>query len=137
MGSSKVLFFFLFTLAAVVSADQENEEDPGLLVDFYKNTCPQAEEVIRDEVRLLYKRHKNTAFSWLRNIFHDCAVQVMTAHRLLKFRKTPDSLTDVRCCCLMYVSTVMRRVPAAGLNKEGAVRERDRSKLRHEKLQVG
>jgi peroxidase len=84
MGSSKALFFvFLALVSVLVSADQQNEEDPGLLVDFYKNTCPQAEEVIRDEVRLLYKRHKNTAFSWLRNIFHDCAVQSCDASLLL------------------------------------------------------
>jgi peroxidase len=52
------------------------EEDNGLLMNYYKESCPQAEEIIKEQVKLLYKRHKNTAFSWLRNIFHDCAVQV-------------------------------------------------------------
>lgn len=46
------------------------------MMNFYKDTCPQAEDIIREQVKLLYKRHKNTAFSWLRNIFHDCAVEV-------------------------------------------------------------
>ena len=54
------------------------EEEPGLMMNFYKDTCPQAEDIIREQVKLLYKRHKNTAFSWLRNIFHDCAVEVRT-----------------------------------------------------------
>ena len=80
--SSRAVVFFFFALLSFsgiclrsASADNE-EEDPGLVMNFYKDTCPQAEDVIREQVRLLYKRHKNTAFSWLRNIFHDCAVQV-------------------------------------------------------------
>ncbi|KAM1760911.1 hypothetical protein ACFX12_003741 [Malus domestica] len=52
-------------------------------MDFYRDTCPQAEEVIREQVKLLYKRHKNTAFSWLRNIFHDCAILSCDASLLL------------------------------------------------------
>lgn len=48
----------------------------GLVMNYYGDSCPQAEEIIAEQVRLLYKRHKNTAFSWLRNIFHDCAVEV-------------------------------------------------------------
>lgn len=76
MGAAKVLFFFALLCFSAVSTFAENEEDPGLVMSFYKDTCPQAEEIIREQVKLLYKRHKNTAFSWLRNIFHDCAVQV-------------------------------------------------------------
>lgn len=79
-GVALLCLVAVFSLSALrpssVSADQNDEGDPGLVVDFYKDSCPQAEEIIREQVRLLYKRHKNTAFSWLRNIFHDCAVQV-------------------------------------------------------------
>ncbi|PQQ18378.1 heme peroxidase plant/fungal/bacterial [Prunus yedoensis var. nudiflora] len=74
--SSRALFFFALLAFSAVSCFAENEEDPGLVMDFYKDSCPQAEDVIREQVKLLYKRHKNTAFSWLRNIFHDCAVQL-------------------------------------------------------------
>ncbi|PNX91201.1 peroxidase 42-like protein, partial [Trifolium pratense] len=59
------------------------EQDNGLLMNYYKESCPQAEEIIKEQVKLLYKRHKNTAFSWLRNIFHDCAVQSCDASLLL------------------------------------------------------
>ncbi|CAN1222493.1 Peroxidase 42 [Linum grandiflorum] len=58
------------------SSNEEETRTTGLVMDFYKDSCPQAEDIIREQVKLLYKRHKNTAFSWLRNIFHDCAVQL-------------------------------------------------------------
>ena len=88
MGTSKSLFFFFLvaflSLSAVTVLAENNEEatssDPGLVMNFYKDTCPQAEDIIKEQVKLLYKRHKNTAFSWLRNIFHDCAVQVHKSH---------------------------------------------------------
>jgi len=76
----------LLTLLAVLSFSAlslltpslaEEGQDNGLVMNFYKETCPQAEDIIKEQVKLLYKRHKNTAFSWLRNIFHDCAVQVI------------------------------------------------------------
>lgn len=82
MGSKAFLLVALLSLttATLLSSStasaEENEQDPGLMMNFYKDTCPQAEDIIKEQVRLLYKRHKNTAFSWLRNIFHDCAVQV-------------------------------------------------------------
>lgn len=87
MAPKHLIIFFLFALFSLSSlipafADNngesaEEQADPGLLMNFYKETCPQAEDIIREQVKLLYKRHKNTAFSWLRNIFHDCAVQVL------------------------------------------------------------
>ncbi|KAJ6935132.1 peroxidase 42 [Populus alba x Populus x berolinensis] len=83
---AKALFFFAllsFSAVSVRLAFAENEEDPGLVMNFYKDTCPQAEDIVKEQVRLLYKRHKNTAFSWLRNIFHDCAVQSCDASLLL------------------------------------------------------
>ncbi|KAG8494401.1 hypothetical protein CXB51_012081 [Gossypium anomalum] len=81
MGA-KVLFFALLSFSAV-SAFALDEEDQGLVMNFYKDSCPQAEDIIKEQVKLLYKRHKNTAFSWLRNIFHDCGVQSCDASLLL------------------------------------------------------
>ncbi|OAY25928.1 peroxidase 42 [Manihot esculenta] len=83
---TKALFFFAllsFSAVSLRTAFAEDEKDPGLVVNFYKDTCPQAEDIIREQVKLLYKRHKNTAFSWLRNIFHDCGVQSCDASLLL------------------------------------------------------
>lgn len=78
MGSKALIFLALLSFSAVSlrSVFAEDEADPGLVMNFYKDTCPQAEDIIKEQVKLLYKRHKNTAFSWLRNIFHDCAVEV-------------------------------------------------------------
>ena len=84
--ASKTLFFFALLSFSAVSlwpALADNEQDPGLVMNFYKDACPQAEDIIKEQVKLLYKRHKNTAFSWLRNIFHDCAVQVLKLLSLL------------------------------------------------------
>ncbi|GFP91986.1 peroxidase 42 [Phtheirospermum japonicum] len=86
--SSKALFFFfllltLLCLSSLLSAFPENEKQSGLAINFYKDSCPQAEDIIKEQVQLLYKRHKNTAFSWLRNIFHDCFVQSCDASLLL------------------------------------------------------
>ncbi|XP_028762974.1 peroxidase 42 [Neltuma alba] len=83
----KAIFFVLLCFSSVslspVLAETEQHDDPGLVMNFYKEACPQAEDIIREQVKLLYKRHKNTAFSWLRNIFHDCAVQSCDASLLL------------------------------------------------------
>ncbi|KAL0917422.1 hypothetical protein M5K25_012480 [Dendrobium thyrsiflorum] len=86
--SSSCLCLFLLAVF-VLSAVGNGESSSGLMMDFYKESCPQAEDIIREQVKLLYKRHKNTAFSWLRNIFHDCAVQSCDASLLLdSTRKT-------------------------------------------------
>lgn len=44
---------------------------------YYKESCPRAEEIVKDEVSKLYGKHKNTAVSWVRNLFHDCMVKVI------------------------------------------------------------
>ena len=42
------------------------EEDPGLVMNSYKDTCPQAEDVIKEQVRLLYKLHEKPSGNGLR-----------------------------------------------------------------------
>ncbi|KAK4386699.1 Peroxidase 42 [Sesamum angolense] len=79
-SNSSVLFFFLAILYFSASAENEG---PGLVMNYYRDSCPQAEDIIKEQVKLLYKRHKNTAFSWLRNIFHDCFVESCDASLLL------------------------------------------------------
>ncbi|MQL10622.1 hypothetical protein EI010_25775, partial [Escherichia coli] len=61
-----------------------------------------------------YKRHKNTAFSWLRNIFHDCAVQSCDASLLLdSTRKTLSEKETDRSFGLRnfrYIETIKEAV---------------------------
>ncbi|KVH89614.1 heme peroxidase [Cynara cardunculus var. scolymus] len=86
MASKALIFFALFSLTVVASfaeSTESSESDSGLVLNFYKDSCPQAEDIIKEQVKLLYKRHKNTAFSWLRNIFHDCGVESCDASLLL------------------------------------------------------
>ncbi|PKA63727.1 Peroxidase 42 [Apostasia shenzhenica] len=89
-ASAPSLIFFFLALSALSSICNGAEStSSGLAMNFYKESCPQAEDIIREQVKLLYKRHKNTAFSWLRNLFHDCAVQSCDASLLLdSTRKT-------------------------------------------------
>ncbi|KAK6154645.1 hypothetical protein DH2020_008893 [Rehmannia glutinosa] len=83
-SNSKPLIIFLLAIlySTVLSASTQNEK-PTLVINYYRDSCPQAEDIIKEQVKLLYKRHKNTAFSWLRNIFHDCFVESCDASLLL------------------------------------------------------
>lgn len=47
-----------------------------LLLNYYSESCPNAEDIIKQEVTDLYNKHGNTAVSWVRNLFHDCMVKV-------------------------------------------------------------
>ncbi|KAG9443432.1 hypothetical protein H6P81_014772 [Aristolochia fimbriata] len=55
-----------------------------LKLDFYSESCPRAEEIVKEEVKKLYEEHGNTAVSWVRNLFHDCMVQSCDASILLE-----------------------------------------------------
>ncbi|XP_009798594.1 peroxidase 21 [Nicotiana tabacum] len=43
-----------------------------LQLNYYSESCPRAEEIIKEQVAQLYHKHGNTAVSWIRNLFHDC-----------------------------------------------------------------
>ncbi|KAG8635206.1 hypothetical protein MANES_16G007300v8 [Manihot esculenta] len=127
---TKALFFFAllsFSAVSLRTAFAEDEKDPGLVVNFYKDTCPQAEDIIREQVKLLYKRHKNTAFSWLRNIFHDCGVQLGGPHIPLKTgrRDGRKSRAEVVEQYLPdhneSISVVLERFAAMGIDTPGVV----------------
>lgn len=47
-----------------------------LSMNYYADSCPRAEEIVKEEVEKLYHKHGNTAVSWIRNLFHDCIVKV-------------------------------------------------------------
>ncbi|KAL8524601.1 hypothetical protein ACS0TY_014271 [Phlomoides rotata] len=86
------------------------DESSGLCMKYYKDLCPQAEEIIKEQVQLLYKRHKNTAFSWLRNIFYGCFVESCDASLLLdSTRRTlseKESDRSFRMRNFRYIETI-------------------------------
>ncbi|KAF9615543.1 hypothetical protein IFM89_024391 [Coptis chinensis] len=55
----------------------------NLEYDFYRDTCPQAEQIVRSIVRYLYKKHSKIAPALLRLVFHDCFIQGCDASVLL------------------------------------------------------
>lgn len=62
--ASKALFFAVLLFSALSAvAKEKGDNNPGLIMDYYRHTCPQAEDIIKEQVKLLYKQHKNTAFS--------------------------------------------------------------------------
>ncbi|XP_015870149.3 putative Peroxidase 48 [Ziziphus jujuba] len=55
----------------------------GLVYDFYRNTCPDAERIVRSSMAQLYSQHKNVSANILRLFFHDCFIQGCDASVLL------------------------------------------------------
>ncbi|KAL6284781.1 hypothetical protein ACE6H2_015710 [Prunus campanulata] len=44
--------------------------------DFYRDTCPEAETIVRSTMAQIYSQHKNVSAQLLRLFFHDCFIQV-------------------------------------------------------------
>ncbi|KAF5726884.1 putative Peroxidase superfamily protein [Tripterygium wilfordii] len=56
--------------------ENQNEQSRGSLeYDFYRDSCPQGEKIIRDTVRQLYKTGPELAPALLRLVFHDCFIE--------------------------------------------------------------
>ncbi|GAV64485.1 peroxidase domain-containing protein [Cephalotus follicularis] len=77
--SSHALFF---------SFDQEGIQNMGkpnqsLEYNFYRNSCPQAEQIVRSVVQQLYKVRPSVAPALLRLVFHDCFIEGCDASVLL------------------------------------------------------
>ncbi|KAK9937466.1 hypothetical protein M0R45_014253 [Rubus argutus] len=67
--------FFMETTADVTSQNLE--------YDFYRDTCPQAEAVVRSRMARIYSQHKNVSAHLLRLFFHDCFIEGCDASVLL------------------------------------------------------
>lgn len=78
-----VLLSILACLVTLLPVDAAG----GLSYDFYKETCPQVEEIVKREVASIYYVHGNAAVSFCRNVFHDCAVEGCDGSLLLDSTK--------------------------------------------------
>ncbi|CAN4109619.1 unnamed protein product [Withania somnifera] len=83
--SSTFISLFLVLLLHIHYAKSD------LKLNHYLESCPRAEEIIKDQVTKLYHKHGNTAVSWIRNLFHDCMVKSCDASILLDTTKEQKS----------------------------------------------
>lgn len=78
---------------------QQTGARESLKYDYYHQTCPQAERIIRSSVRDLFKKRPQIAPALLRLAFHDCFVEVI----FLQFPKTICIIVSCSACAL-YIS---------------------------------
>jgi len=77
MAINKLLCIFLFFL-------QFFPGNSEIQLNYYSESCPNAEEIVKQQVIKLYNEHGNTAVSWIRTLFHDCMVKSCDASILLE-----------------------------------------------------
>ena len=58
-------------------ASFSNDEISGLKYDFYDETFPQAESIIRTSMAPIYSDHNDVSAALLRLFFHDCFIEVL------------------------------------------------------------
>ncbi|KAM0892918.1 hypothetical protein ACQ4PT_025408 [Festuca glaucescens] len=72
VASALLLLSYLIAGNNGVSAAGTSTSSDGLKLNYYSESCPRAEEIVKEQVKSLYEEHGNTAVSWLRALFHDC-----------------------------------------------------------------
>nr|XP_028965098.1 putative Peroxidase 48 [Malus domestica] len=61
----------------------DGEAQKNLDYDFYRDTCPEAETIVRDTMAQIYSQQKNVSAQLLRLFFHDCFIKGCDASVLL------------------------------------------------------
>ncbi|QCE09747.1 putative Peroxidase 48 [Vigna unguiculata] len=74
---------FSVKLANTFQFNQRIRDGSNLEYDFYKDTCPQAEGIVRSALTRIYFDHRDVAPALLRLFFHDCFIQGCDASLLL------------------------------------------------------
>ncbi|KAI3954760.1 hypothetical protein MKW92_005233 [Papaver armeniacum] len=67
----------------------------SLEFDFYRNSCPQAEQIIRSTISQLYKNQSTVAPALVRLLFHDCFIEGCDASVLLNSTNGVEAEKDV------------------------------------------
>lgn len=52
------------------------DDELSLDFDFYRETCPQAEAIVRSSMARIYSEHQDVSAALLRLFFHDCFIEV-------------------------------------------------------------
>ena len=69
---------FLIIVVLVLHGRDVLSDDGGVLfVDYYKDKCPLAEDIVRRNVEIAVRKDPRMAASILRLHFHDCFVMVI------------------------------------------------------------
>ncbi|KAL3735850.1 hypothetical protein ACJRO7_024904 [Eucalyptus globulus] len=79
-------------LNGVDSATRDSAE--SLEYDYYRESCPQAEKIIRETVRQIYSVHSGVAPALLRLVFHDCFIKGCDASVLLDSTQVMNAEKD-------------------------------------------
>nr|KYP39112.1 Putative Peroxidase 48 [Cajanus cajan] len=74
---------FSVNLANSFPFNQRIRDGSNLQYDFYRDTCPQAETIVRSALTRIYFDHRDVAPALLRLFFHDCFIQGCDASLLL------------------------------------------------------
>ncbi|GLJ46389.1 hypothetical protein SUGI_0977710 [Cryptomeria japonica] len=67
----------VFVLTLLISTKTINGFAPGLQLDFYRNSCPQAEQIMKTTVNELFQNSSGIAPALIRLAVHDCFVEVI------------------------------------------------------------
>lgn len=68
----------MFTTSKIERKIQESQFSGPLRYDYYNESCPQAEQIIKSTVQELYDLKPNMAPQILRLVFHDCFIEVIS-----------------------------------------------------------
>lgn len=59
---------------------EDSEVNKTFEYDYYRDSCPQAEEIIRSVVKYLHKVRSDVGPALLRLLFHDCFIEVVYSY---------------------------------------------------------